>query len=137
MQSKSYCTKTFTIQKLTGTVMFPSSVEADIHLIGWRSNIGGCSSANSMAVIPTAQISHCWLYPPFLSTAATSGAILPNTLLQINAWLFLLHRYKHTCTAVMDYWIGGVYFSVIGFFTSLFFLLIFSLFLWNAAYPSA
>jgi len=90
-----------------------------------------------MAVIPIAQISHCWLYPPFLSTAATSGAILPNTLLQINAWLFLLHRYKHTCTAVMDYWIGGVYFSVIGFFTSLFFLLIFSLFLWNAAYPSA
>ncbi len=41
------------------------------HLIGCRSNMGGCFSANSMAVIPTAQMSHCWLYPPFLSTAAT------------------------------------------------------------------
>ena len=40
-------------------------------LIGCKSNIGGCSSANSMAVIPTAQISQRWLYPPFLSTAAT------------------------------------------------------------------
>ncbi len=29
-----------------------------------------------MAVMPTAQISHRWLYPPFFSTAATSGAIL-------------------------------------------------------------
>lgn len=44
--------------------------------MGWRSNIGGCSSASSMAVMPTAQISHRWLYPPFFSTAATSGAIL-------------------------------------------------------------
>lgn len=39
--------------------------------IGCRSNIGGCNSANSIAVIPHAQISHSWLYPPFLSTAAT------------------------------------------------------------------
>ncbi len=46
------------------------------HLIGWRSNMGGWSSASSMAVMPTAQISHRWLYPPFFSTAATSGAIL-------------------------------------------------------------
>lgn len=38
--------------------------------------MGGCSSASSMAVMPTAQMSHSWLYPPFLSTAATSGAIL-------------------------------------------------------------
>lgn len=38
--------------------------------------MGGSSSANSMAVMPTAQISHRWLYPPFFSTAATSGAIL-------------------------------------------------------------
>ena len=37
--------------------------------------MGGCVSASSTAVIPTAQISHWWLYPPFLSTAATSGAI--------------------------------------------------------------
>lgn len=40
-------------------------------LMGWRSNIGGCSSASSMAVMPTAHMSHNWLYPPFLSTAAT------------------------------------------------------------------
>lgn len=46
------------------------------HLIGCRSNMGGCSSASSMAVMPTAQISHRWLQPPFFSTAATSGAIL-------------------------------------------------------------
>lgn len=46
------------------------------HLIGWRSNMGGWSSASSMAVMPAAQISHRWLYPPFFSTAATSGAIL-------------------------------------------------------------
>jgi len=45
-------------------------------LIGWRSNMGGCSSASSIAVMPTAQISQSWLYPPFFSTAATSGAIL-------------------------------------------------------------
>lgn len=38
--------------------------------------MGGWSSASSMAVMPTAQISHRWLYPPFFSTAATSGAIL-------------------------------------------------------------
>lgn len=38
--------------------------------------MGGWSSASSMAVIPTAQRSQSWLYPPFLSTAATSGAIL-------------------------------------------------------------
>lgn len=31
------------------------------HLIGCRSNMGGCSSASSMAVMPTAQISHRWL----------------------------------------------------------------------------
>jgi len=48
-------------------------------LIGCRSNMGGCSSANSIAVIPTAQMSHCWLYPPLRSTAATSGAILVST----------------------------------------------------------
>ena len=47
----------------------------DPYLMGWRSNMGGCVSASSMAVMPTAQISHCWLYPPFFSTAATSGAI--------------------------------------------------------------
>jgi len=47
-------------------------------LIGCRSNIGGWSSANSIAVTPTAQMSHCWLYPPLRSTAATSGAILVN-----------------------------------------------------------
>ena len=29
-----------------------------LYLIGCRSNIGGCVSANSTAVIPTAQISH-------------------------------------------------------------------------------
>ena len=29
--------------------------------IGWRSNIGGCSSASSMPVMPTAQMSHRWL----------------------------------------------------------------------------
>ena len=45
-------------------------------LMGCRSNMGGWSSAISMAVIPTAQMSHRWLYPPFRSTAATSGAIL-------------------------------------------------------------
>ena len=39
--------------------------------IGWRSNMGGWSSASSIAVTPTAQISQSWLYPPFLSTAAT------------------------------------------------------------------
>lgn len=38
--------------------------------------MGGWSSASSMAVMPTAQMSHRWLYPPFFSTAATSGAIL-------------------------------------------------------------
>ncbi len=48
--------------------------------IGWRLKLGGCNSANSIAVIPTAQISHCWLYPPFLSTAATSGAFLNSFL---------------------------------------------------------
>jgi len=37
--------------------------------------MGGCVSASSTAVIPTAQMSHWWLYPPFLSTAATPGAI--------------------------------------------------------------
>lgn len=31
------------------------------HLMGCRSNMGGCSSANSIAVMPTAQISHSWL----------------------------------------------------------------------------
>ena len=41
--------------------------------------MGGWSSANSIAVMPTAQMSHCWLYPPLRSTAATSGAILVNT----------------------------------------------------------
>lgn len=46
------------------------------YLIGCKSNMGGCSSASSMAVMPTAQMSHRWLYPPFFSTAATSGAIL-------------------------------------------------------------
>ena len=45
-------------------------------LMGWRSNMGGCSSANSMQVMPTAQMSHSWSYPPLFSTAATSGAIL-------------------------------------------------------------
>lgn len=43
---------------------------------GWTSNIGGCSSASSIAVMPTDQISHSSLYPPLISTAATSGAIL-------------------------------------------------------------
>ena len=51
-------------------------MESRTYLIGCRSNIGGCSSASSMDVMPTAQISHSWLYPPFFSTAATSGAIL-------------------------------------------------------------
>lgn len=50
------------------------------HLIGWRSYMGGWSSASSMAVMPTAQISHRWLYPPFFSTAATSGAILQQPI---------------------------------------------------------
>jgi len=45
------------------------------YLIGWRSNMGGCVSATSTAVIPTAQMSHWWLYSLFLSAAATSGAI--------------------------------------------------------------
>lgn len=45
-------------------------------LMGCRSNMGGWSSASSMAVMPTAQMSQSWLYPPFFSTAATSGAIL-------------------------------------------------------------
>lgn len=47
-----------------------------VYLSGWTSNIGGCSSASSMAVMPTDQTSHSSLYPPFSSTAATSGAIL-------------------------------------------------------------
>ena len=48
--------------------------------------MGGCNSANSIAVIPTAHISHLKSYPPFLSTAATSGAILKqtNTLSQLD-----------------------------------------------------
>lgn len=29
-----------------------------LYLMGWRSNMGGCSSASSTDVIPTAQISH-------------------------------------------------------------------------------
>lgn len=32
-----------------------------MHLIGWRSNMGGWSSASSMAVMPRAQMSHRWL----------------------------------------------------------------------------
>lgn len=56
------------------------------HLIGWRSYMGGWSSASSMAVIPTAQISHRWLYPPFFSTAATSGAILDKYRYKQNIW---------------------------------------------------
>lgn len=31
------------------------------HLMGCRSNMGGCSSASSMDVMPTAQMSHSWL----------------------------------------------------------------------------
>ena len=36
-------------------------VEKEQYLIGCRSNIGGCSSASSMEVMPTAQMSHSWL----------------------------------------------------------------------------
>lgn len=69
------------------------------HLIGWRSNMGGCSSASSMAVMPTAQMSHSWLYPPFLSTAATSGAILHKPIKAsyykaANGWL---QKYRTNC----------------------------------------
>ena len=46
--------------------------------------MGGCNSANSIAVIPTAHISHLKSYPPFLSTAATSGAILKQISYQMS-----------------------------------------------------
>lgn len=57
--------------------------------MGCKSNIGGWSSASSIAVIPTAQRSQSWLYPPFLSTAATSGAILKNRKMACKMHLFL------------------------------------------------
>lgn len=34
---------------------------AILYLMGCRSNMGGCNSASSIAVMPTAQISHSWL----------------------------------------------------------------------------
>lgn len=62
--------------------------------------MGGWSSASSMAVMPTAQISHRWLYPPFFSTAATSGAILEiKQRLKISALKFVttfLCHVKHS-----------------------------------------
>lgn len=60
-----------------------TGVFALTHLIGWRSNMGGCSSASSMAVMPRAQMSHRWLYPPFFSTTTTSGAILNKAVATI------------------------------------------------------
>ena len=74
-------------------------------LIGCKSNMGGCSSASSMAVIPTAQRSHSWLYPPFLSTAATSGAILKETVQKektvyyILVFLFPPDTWNHHCVS--------------------------------------
>ena len=51
----------FTKLKQNHNVSNKTPLETHTDRIGCRSNIGGCSSANSMAVIPTAQTSHCWL----------------------------------------------------------------------------
>lgn len=69
------------------------------HLIGCRSNIGGWSSASSIAVMPTAQMSHSWLYPPFFSTAATSGAILEE---QRCPWITVVNHDNGPCFGAMD-----------------------------------
>ena len=80
--------------------------------MGCKSNIGGTISAISIAVIPNDHISHytyihCHdnmyssqqqqltelLYPPFFSTAATSGAILYNSSNGI-MWSYLFNAHQ-------------------------------------------
>lgn len=62
-------------------------------LIGWRSNIGGFSSANSIAVMPTAQTSHCRNNKNKTSAVfiGTKQQLIANKSSEIR--LFLKHKY--------------------------------------------
>jgi len=64
-----------------------SNILVQWYLIGWRSNIGGCISASSIAVIPTAHISHYVCISPLTTIITNENSpnycIHPSSLLPL------------------------------------------------------